>query len=131
MKNESESLIEKLYARRISRESGFWPWVIQRISGISVGILVILHLWQRHFGTEGKIITFQSSVERLHNPLWLVMALLLITGLLFHAINGTRGILLDYITSTRKRHFLLWISLGIAVFFFLVYLFLLLPFIQN
>lgn len=97
---------------------------------MAIGVLLFLHLWQRHYGNEGNSVTFQSSAERLENPFWLGIALLFLLAILFHAINGTRGILLDYIQSAGKRRGLLWLSWGLLGIFILIYLYFLLPFIR-
>lgn len=131
MKKKQDSFIERLYAGRAARTGAAWPWLLQRITGLAIAILVFIHLWIKSFGNPGKIITFRSSAERLHQPFWLVIAFLMVVVLLFHSFNGIRDILTDYITRSGIRRTLFWGFLGAGVVAFFVYLVLLLPFIRS
>lgn len=131
MKKKPDSLIERLYAGRATRTGGGWPWLLHRITGLAIFILVFIHLWIKSFGNPGKIITFESSVERLHQPFWLVIAFLMVVVLLFHSFNGIKDILADYITRSGIRRTLFWSFLGAGIVAFFIYLIVLLPFIRS
>lgn len=97
---------------------------------MAIAALLFAHLWIKHFGNPGKIITFQGSAERLHQPLWLILGILMIAGILFHSLYGLRSILMDYVTGQRRRRVLLRWFLAAGILFFIVYLFSLTPFVR-
>lgn len=73
-----------------------WTWLLQRVTAVLIAVILIVHLWLHHFAEVGAPITFKEVSERLHNPLFLVLDVMLLAAGLFHAINGARAIILDF-----------------------------------
>ncbi len=76
-------------------QSGMWSWLFHRISGLGVILFLLLHIVDISllgFGpkvyNEG-IALFGTGIVRL-------LSLALIGGLLYHAFNGVRIILIDF-----------------------------------
>jgi succinate dehydrogenase cytochrome b556 subunit len=76
--------------------TGAIHWGLQRITGFLLIFLVGAHLLFEHFiETETGPASFQSVTERLQDPVYFLVDMLLLLTALYHALNGTRTVLLD------------------------------------
>ena len=79
----------------------FWPWLLQRVTGVALLALLIVHLGVDQFGNLGKdlrhtdLILFGDVASRLARALWWLVDAALLAGALFHGLNGMRNIALD------------------------------------
>ncbi len=83
-------------------------WLGQRLSAALIFSIVIIHLLVIHYRTPGAPITFKESVERLDNPLFLSLWVLLLASGLYHAVYGVRAIALDFLPVPVDRTALSW-----------------------
>jgi succinate dehydrogenase / fumarate reductase membrane anchor subunit len=95
----------------IKSGESFW-WLFQRISGLSLVLLLLLHFIILHF-TGGGEITYARVSARLNDPLWKVFDLTFLFFALSHGLYGLWIITGDYIR---------WDWLRVLVFFGLVLL---------
>ena len=73
---------------------GQWSWLLHRLSGLGVVLFLYLHIldiWLIGLGRE----VFERFLFLYHNPVAKVFEVFLIFGVLFHALNGGRIILVD------------------------------------
>jgi succinate dehydrogenase / fumarate reductase membrane anchor subunit len=95
---------------------GFWPWLLQRVSGLFLAYFVIVHVVMLHFLREGEI-DASGVVERLRESTTMkAFYAVFVVLVVFHAFNGLRGIALDYVYSasgTRAARVAVWV-LGLA-----------------
>lgn len=75
---------------------GDWAWLLQRVTAALIAVILVVHLWMQHFAAVGEPITFKEVSERLRNPLFLGLDVVLLAVGLFHAINGARAIIIDF-----------------------------------
>ncbi|MFH1484810.1 MAG: succinate dehydrogenase, cytochrome b556 subunit [Chloroflexota bacterium] len=76
---------------------GDWAWLLQRVTAVIIAIIIAVHLWIQHFGVPiTDPVTYQEVVERLRNPLFLLLDIVFLAAGLFHAVNGLRAIFLDF-----------------------------------
>jgi succinate dehydrogenase cytochrome b556 subunit len=96
-----------------------WPWVLQRFSGVLILGLLGLHFWVTHFGTAGPV-TFENVVERVRLPIWFHFDVALLAVIIYHALNGTRTIILDFGLTPRKTRVMdcCLVVLGLAMLVF-------------
>lgn len=87
---------------------GQLSWVLHRVTGIGIFLYLILHVvdvFVIGFGPE----TFDALMNFYHQAPARILMLLLIAGILFHAINGLRIILVDFWSEgTRYQRQLFW-----------------------
>ncbi len=95
----------------IKSEQSLW-WLFQRISGLSLVLLLLLHFIILHF-TGGGEMTYERISARLNDPLWKVFDLAFLFFALSHGLYGLWIITGDYIR---------WDWLRVLVFFGLVLL---------
>lgn len=81
--------------------SSLWPWLLQRISGLFLSAGVIVHFWMLHNGSGPPV--YDEVVARLLSPFWVSFYILLLAALLYHGLNGTWAVFLDFNTSSSAR----------------------------
>jgi len=84
-----------MYKHTGSRGSGAPGWVLQRITGILLVVVVIGHYFVMHADPASGH-TYAAVLERMHHPFWKMFDLTFITIGLWHGLNGTWGIFRDY-----------------------------------
>ncbi|MBM3356415.1 MAG: hypothetical protein FJY54_01620 [Betaproteobacteria bacterium] len=96
---------------------GFWPWLLQRVSGLFLAYFVIVHVVMLHFLREGEI-DASGVAERLRESTTMqAFYAVFVVLVVFHAFNGLRGIALDHVSSasgTRAVRVTVW-ALGLAI----------------
>ena len=78
----------------MSGYSGMWAWLIQRFSGIYIGLFVVVVTLLVLAGGELSAARWQGLFV---SPLMQAAAAVFIVALLFHAWIGLRDVVLDYI----------------------------------
>ncbi len=84
-------------------------WVAQAISGVLLLVLLGIHLLVNH--TESGMLDYQAVVARFKNPVTFTIETVFLLVVIFHAFNGVRGVLLDYVRSERLNRL---VSRGLA-----------------
>lgn len=109
-------------------DRNFWPWVLQRITGVVLVVLMTIHIVVNHFGNidkvgtpgHGDLIMFNDVAYRLGMAFWWVIDISLLAFVLFHGFNGIRNIAIDMGLTARANRLItvvLWI-LGLVGFGF-------------
>jgi len=82
-----------------------------------VGLLV--HFFVLHFTIE-RPVTFDKVHVRLQQPSWVAFDIVLLACVLYHAMNGARGIVMDYAPGNTARTSLTWLVwiVGLGAFVF-------------
>jgi succinate dehydrogenase / fumarate reductase, membrane anchor subunit len=78
-----------------SKESGSKSWVLQRISGLALVVLMIGHYILMHFQPESGH-TYGAVLTRMQFSWYRIIDLSFITLGLYHGLNGVWGIFRDY-----------------------------------
>jgi len=96
-------------AYQTSSNAGAFNWLFQRISGILIAIVLVIHLGAVHFG---------ASPVDLGSPSWKVFHVAFVVLLLYHILNGYWLIVEDYV----RIHWLRVSLFGLAWVMGLVFL---------
>ena len=109
--------------RRSGSRSGWYAWLFQRLTGIGLVGYLFLHIGVISTGRWGDK-TFDQVLVFLQTPPFVVMDLILVAVVLFHALNGVRVILFDLGVGIRQQAALFWSALiltaaasGVATYF--------------
>jgi succinate dehydrogenase / fumarate reductase, membrane anchor subunit len=74
-------------------------WYLQRITGVALLLLLIMHYWFVHY-TPGPIregqISFELIHERISNPWMIAVNISFLLIALYHGLYGMRNIIFDY-----------------------------------
>jgi succinate dehydrogenase / fumarate reductase cytochrome b subunit len=91
---------------------GLWAWVLHRLTGLLLGLYLVLHLWTLGFVLAGSD-SLNSVLAYLNQPIFHFFDLVLFTGFLYHGLNGVRITLIDFIDVDHRRLF--WIVIFVTV----------------
>lgn len=100
--------------QKASRANGIF-WGIQLLSGIFLLIVLGVHFWALHYGTNNATLSYELISKRLASPAWKVLDTVFLALVLYHALNGVRSIILDFNISKAMRGLLFWFCVMIAV----------------
>ena len=83
------------YKYRSSKDSGSKSWVLQRISGLALVVLMIGHYILMHYQPESGH-TYGAVLNRMQHSWYRIIDLTLITLAMYHGLNGIWNIFRDY-----------------------------------
>ncbi len=81
--------------------SGIWIW--QALTGIVLVILLSLHMIAHHFVVEGGLRTYEDVLRYVANPIIIVLEVIFLGVVTYHAMAGVRAILFDLDLSDRAK----------------------------
>jgi len=93
---------------------GMWSWVLFRISGIVLVLYLVAHLWVISQGRIGGPQSLDTIFEALHTPLLVLLDLMLVAAVLYHALNGVRIILMDVGVGVHRHKAIFWVCMVLA-----------------
>lgn len=102
-----------------SGRSGAFDWYFQRISGIVLVIGLFVHFIVLHFMTEPPL-NYAKVMERLSSPVWKTFDVAFLVFAVYHALNGFKMIIDDYVHTTSVRSFLIGALWVVAIVFFIM-----------
>ena len=99
-------------------------WLWQAFTGLLLVILLTLHLIVQHF-VSGGLMSYQDIVNYLSNPFVLVLEILFLASVIFHALAGVRALVIDGGASEVTTNTVTWILvvLGVLMFGYGIWLF--------
>jgi succinate dehydrogenase hydrophobic anchor subunit len=78
------------------RQQGMASWLMQRVSGIFLTYALAVHLWTVHYVNADRL-TWEVVAGRLQDgAYWAIYYSLFVPAVVYHAMNGLWGIVLDY-----------------------------------
>ncbi len=98
---------------------GAMAWFFQRLTGIVLAPVLLIHLLTMHrFTTHG--LPWNEVAGRLANPYWKVLEVVFLALALYHGFNGIYSIFQDYVHRPGFRLFLfsLLVLAGVILFGF-------------
>lgn len=100
-----------------SGRSGAFDWFFQRVSGVALLITLFLHFWVLHYASEGPV-TYQKVMARLLSPAWKALDIAFLVFAVYHAMNGFKMIIDDYVHTSGVRAVLVGALWVVAIGFF-------------
>ncbi len=83
---------------------GLWAWVLHRVTGLLLGLYLVLHLWTLGFVLAGSE-ALDAIFAYLNRPIFHLFDLLLFAGFVYHGLNGLRVTLVDLVDADHRRLF--------------------------
>ncbi len=80
--------------RRAERRSG-GTWLLQALTGLLVILLLGLHMIAQHFIAAGGLRDYQEVLAYIRTPIILVLELLFLFVVTYHALLGIRAVVAD------------------------------------
>jgi succinate dehydrogenase / fumarate reductase cytochrome b subunit len=88
---------------------GTIAWLFHRISGLVLIFYLSLHVWVVHYIAESPE-QFNKLMEFLALPIFKLAEVGLMAAILYHAFNGLRIILAEYVWGNANQKVLFWVS---------------------
>lgn len=98
-----------------SGRTGAFEWFFQRVSGVALVALLGLHFILIHYTGEPGPVTYDKVAPRLASPLYKAWELLFLVLALYHAMNGVKLVIDDYVHNSTWRSCLLGLSWLVAL----------------
>ena len=98
------------------KATGMWAWVLFRISGLVLVLYLFVHIGvisTGRFGHQGN--TLNSIMKMFESPIAVLLDLLLVWAVLYHALNGVRIVLMDFGLGVKQHKVTFWICMAVAV----------------
>lgn len=95
-----------------AQTSGVWAWILQRITAVLLVVLLGTHIFVLHFVPANMTITFAGVAVRFQSALYMMIDSGLLAVGLYHALNGVRNVLFDFVIADGTRrvlNILFWI----------------------
>ncbi len=99
--NYPGSLSSAMRYKGSARSGGASAWFFQRLSGLALVVLLLVHFAVLH-GGDG-VVTYAKVASRLATPEWKTFDLLFLVLGIFHGMNGFLMVVRDYATTGWKR----------------------------
>lgn len=98
---------------------GVWAWILQRLTAVLLIVLLGTHLAVLHYVPENMNINFLGVAARFKSVLYLIVDAGLLAVGLYHALNGVRNVIFDFVLDEGKRNGINLLLLGVGLVFLL------------
>ena len=82
---------------------GQWSWALHRITGVAVIAFLFVHIADTALVGFGPT-KYERVIRAYHNPIIRLLEIGLAAAVLFHALNGLRIILIDFVPKMADYH---------------------------
>jgi succinate dehydrogenase / fumarate reductase, cytochrome b subunit len=93
---------------------GMWAWILHRVSGLVILGYLFVHIDVMAQGRGGPA-GFDPIFETFESPLFIILDLVLVAGIMYHMWNGVRVLIFDFGTGTYSHKTLYYAMMGLAV----------------
>lgn len=94
-------------------KEGQWSWIMHRVSGVGVLVFLLAHILDTASIGWGPEV-YNAVLKIFQHPVAKVGEIALIAGVLYHALNGVRVILIDFWRQgTKYQRQLFWIEMAV------------------
>jgi succinate dehydrogenase / fumarate reductase cytochrome b subunit len=92
-----------------------WSWVLHRITGVAIFFFLLVHVLDTSLIRVSPE-AYDAVIGTYKNPIMAVGEVVLVAGIVFHAMNGLRIILIDFWSKgARYQRQMFWGVLGVWV----------------
>ncbi|MCX6163200.1 MAG: succinate dehydrogenase, hydrophobic membrane anchor protein [Ignavibacteriae bacterium] len=84
-----------MYKYQSSKNSGAKSWILQRITGLALVVLMLGHYILMHYSPDSGH-TYEAVLTRMQFSWYRIIDLLFVTLAMYHGLNGLWGIFRDY-----------------------------------
>ncbi|HZL65360.1 MAG TPA: succinate dehydrogenase, cytochrome b556 subunit [Thermoleophilia bacterium] len=94
--------------------TGMWAWMLFRISGLILVFYLFVHVWVISQGRLGGAGTMNSFFKFFDKPFLVLLDLMLVSAVLYHALNGVRIVLMDLGIGIKQHKLVFWVCMVVA-----------------
>ena len=101
---------------RIHKE--MFAWMLHRLTGVAIVVYLAIHVWGLKSITNRE--AYNALIAKYHGPLYVIGEFLLLGAVIYHALNGLRIVLIDFLGWHPHQGKLYWTLGAVAVVLFAV-----------
>ena len=94
---------------------GMWAWLLFRVAGIVLVLYLFAHIGVISTARVSGQSTLNSAFTLFDHPLFVLLDLMLVWAVLFHALNGVRIVLMDMGFGIHRHKVVFWVCMAVAV----------------
>jgi len=88
-----------------------FAWLMHRLTGVGLVVYLAIHVWGLTALTDPD--TFNALIAKYHSPIFKIGEFALLVGVVYHAMNGLRIVLIDFLGWSPKQK-RLFVTLGVV-----------------
>ncbi|NNF58681.1 MAG: succinate dehydrogenase, cytochrome b556 subunit [Rhodothermaceae bacterium] len=97
---------------------GMFAWILHRLTGLALVGYLVVHIWGLKAITNAE--AYNALIASYHAPIFKVGEFLLLGAVIYHALNGMRIVLIDFVGWSPNQKKLFWSLGAIAAVLFAV-----------
>ena len=94
---------------RYKKRVGMWAWMLHRLTGVGLVAYLMIHVWGLKAITDPA--AYNALIASYHAPIFKAAEFGLLIAVVYHALNGVRIVLIDFMGWSPNQQKLFW-SLG-------------------
>ena len=99
--------------QRYRIRSGMFGWMLHRLTGLALVGYLVIHVWGLKSMTDPD--AYNALITGYHAPVFKLGEFFLLCAVVYHAINGLRIVLIDFLGWSRHQKRLYWTLGAVAV----------------
>ncbi len=117
-------LVESSVARkprpfqRYKVRTGMFAWLCHRLSGLAITLYLAIHIWGLKALSDKD--AFNALIADYHAPIFKFGEFMLLIAVVYHAINGLRIVLIDFLGWSPHQSRLFWTLGAVAALIMIV-----------
>ncbi len=109
---------QKSRFQRYRIRTGMFAWMMHRLTGVGLVVYLIIHVWGLKALSDPE--TFNRLIAGYHSPLAKMGEFALLVAVTYHAMNGLRIVLIDFLGWSPNQKKLFWTLGAVTVVVILV-----------
>ncbi len=86
--------------------TGMFAWMLHRLTGVALVVYLTVHIWGLRKLSDAD--AFNALITSYHAPIFKVGEFLLLGAVVYHALNGLRIVLIDFLGWSPNQKRLFW-----------------------
>jgi succinate dehydrogenase / fumarate reductase cytochrome b subunit len=103
---------------RYKIRTGMFAWILHRLTGLALVGYLAIHVWGLKAITNPA--AYNALITEYHAPIFKVGEFLLLGAVVYHALNGLRIVLIDFLGWSPNQQKLFWTLGAVAALLFIV-----------
>lgn len=103
---------------RYKIRTGMLAWMLHRLTGVALVGYLVLHVWGLKSMTDPE--AYNALIAGYHAPIYKIGEFLLLGAVCWHALNGLRIVLIDFLGWSPNQKKLFWTLGAVAALLFIV-----------
>jgi len=110
--------VESHPVQRYRIRVGMFAWILHRLTGLALVGYLVVHIWGLKAITNPD--AYNALIASYHAPIFKVGEFLLLGAVVYHALNGMRIVLIDFMGWSPNQQKLFWTLGAVAAVLFAV-----------